>query len=92
MKAFGFLSFGHYGHGRGPGDPAARAMLHDAIDIAQGADELTLVRSGLDDIMRGAFQQMMTVWHEDDRVTDLRTAAFIVAIRRIATTYEALGL
>ena len=58
----------------------------------QGADELTLVRSGLDDIMRGAFQQMMTVWHEDDRVTDLRTAAFIVAIRRIATTYEALGL
>ena len=24
MKAFGFLSFGHYGHGRGPGDPDAR--------------------------------------------------------------------
>ncbi|CAG7845129.1 hypothetical protein USB125703_01386 [Pseudoclavibacter triregionum] len=40
MKAFGFLSFGHYGHGRGAGDPDARAMLHDAIDIAQGADEL----------------------------------------------------
>ena len=40
MKAFGFLSFGHYGTGRGPGDPDARAMLHDAIEIATGADEL----------------------------------------------------
>lgn len=40
MKAFGFLSFGHYGHGRGPGDPDARGMLHDTIDIAQAADDL----------------------------------------------------
>lgn len=40
MKAFGFLSFGHYGTGRGAGDPDARAMLHDAIDIATGAEEL----------------------------------------------------
>ncbi|AXC49006.1 Glu/Leu/Phe/Val dehydrogenase [Paracoccus suum] len=58
----------------------------------QGADELTLVRSGLDDIMRGAFQQMMEVKDGDSRVNDLRTAAYIVAIRRIARTYEALGL
>lgn len=40
MKSFGFLSFGHYGHGRGPGDPDARQMLRDAIDISVGADEL----------------------------------------------------
>ncbi|WP_226346938.1 LLM class flavin-dependent oxidoreductase [Agilicoccus flavus] len=40
MKAFGFLSFGHYGTGRGPGDPDAGAMLRDAVEIAQGADEL----------------------------------------------------
>lgn len=40
VKAFGFLSFGHYGHGRGPSDPDARQMLHDAIDIAVGADEI----------------------------------------------------
>ena len=58
----------------------------------QGADELTLVRSGLDDIMRGAFQQMMAVKADDGRIHDLRTAAYIVAIRRIAATYEALGL
>lgn len=40
MKAFGFLSFGHYGSGRGPGDPDARQSLRDAIEIAEGADEL----------------------------------------------------
>lgn len=40
MKYFGFLSFGHYGHGRGPGDPDAKQALHDAVDIAVGADEL----------------------------------------------------
>ena len=40
MKAFGFLSFGHDGSGSGPHDPGAGAMLRDAIDIAQGADDL----------------------------------------------------
>lgn len=38
MRAFGFLSFGHYGSG-GPG-PDAQGMLKDAIGIAEGADEL----------------------------------------------------
>ena len=40
VKAFGFLSFGHYGQGRGPGDPEARQALLDAVEIAQGAEEL----------------------------------------------------
>lgn len=40
MRAFGFLSFGHYGRGRGAGDPDAHAMLHQAIDLAVGADEI----------------------------------------------------
>lgn len=40
MHAFGFLSFGHYGPAGGAHGPDARGMLHDAIDIAQGADDL----------------------------------------------------
>ncbi|MGJ6980288.1 LLM class flavin-dependent oxidoreductase [Aestuariimicrobium soli] len=36
MKAFGFLSFGHYA----PRGYDAREMLHQAVEIAQGADEL----------------------------------------------------
>jgi len=60
-----------------------------------GADELTLVRSGLDDTMRGAYGQMREVWHEKRRQHDnfdLRTAAFIIAIDRVAGTYRTLGL
>ncbi|AXE37934.1 LLM class flavin-dependent oxidoreductase [Acidipropionibacterium virtanenii] len=40
MKSFGFLSFGHYGRGTGPYDPDARRALHEAIEIARGADEI----------------------------------------------------
>ena len=55
----------------------------------RGADELGLVRSGLDDTMRAAYQSMREIWHGRDDVEDLRTAAFIVAISRVAKSYEA---
>lgn len=58
----------------------------------RGADELELVRSGLDDTMRIAYQSISEVWHGRDDVTDLRTAAFIVAIGRVAASYRAKGL
>ena len=58
----------------------------------RGADELELVRSGLDDTMREAYQSMHEVWHARDDVTDLRTAAYIVAIERVARSYRAKGL
>ncbi|MGP9536557.1 LLM class flavin-dependent oxidoreductase [Brachybacterium sp. AOP43-C2-M15] len=40
MRAFGFLSFGHYGGSPAQGGLSARQMLHDAVDISVGADEL----------------------------------------------------
>ncbi|WP_050602701.1 Glu/Leu/Phe/Val dehydrogenase [Ruegeria sp. 6PALISEP08] len=58
----------------------------------KGADELELVRSGLDDTMRIAYQSMREVWHSRDDVEDLRTAAYIVAIDRVAKSYRAKGL
>ncbi|MCT4557026.1 MAG: Glu/Leu/Phe/Val dehydrogenase [Pelagimonas sp.] len=58
----------------------------------RGADELELVRSGLDDTMRIAYQSMREVWHGRTDVTDLRTAAYIVAIDRVAKSYRAKGL
>ncbi|WP_417206562.1 Glu/Leu/Phe/Val family dehydrogenase [Antarctobacter sp.] len=58
----------------------------------RGAGELELVRSGLDDTMRIAYQSMREVWHSRPDVTDLRTAAFIVAIGRVAASYRAKGL
>lgn len=58
----------------------------------KGADELELVRSGLDDTMRIAYQNIATVWRERADVPDMRTAAYIVAISRVAETYQAKGL
>ena len=58
----------------------------------QGAGELELVRSGLDDTMRIAYQAIREVWHARPDVPDLRIAAFILAIDRVAQTYQAKGL
>ncbi len=58
----------------------------------KGAGELELVRSGLDDTMRTAYQSMREVWHERDDVTDLRTAAYLVSIGKVAASYRAKGL
>ncbi|WP_107495129.1 Glu/Leu/Phe/Val dehydrogenase [Thalassobius sp. I31.1] len=58
----------------------------------RGAGELELVRSGLDDTMRIAYQSMREVWHSRDDVTDLRMAAYLVAIGKVAASYRAKGL
>ncbi|MEM0924139.1 MAG: Glu/Leu/Phe/Val dehydrogenase [Pseudomonadota bacterium] len=58
----------------------------------QGADELQLVRSGLDDTMRAAYQGMSEIWNSRNDVPDLRTAGFITAIERVASSYQAKGL
>jgi glutamate dehydrogenase (NAD(P)+) len=58
----------------------------------RGAGELELVRSGLDDTMRTAYQAMREVWHSRQDVTDLRTAAYLVSIARVAASYRAMGL
>ena len=58
----------------------------------RGAGELELVRSGLDDTMRGAYQAMREVWHTRQDVEDLRTAAYLVSIERVALSYQSKGL
>jgi glutamate dehydrogenase (NAD(P)+) len=58
----------------------------------RGAGELELVRSGLDDSMRTAYQHMRKIWHSRKDVDDLRTAAYLVAIERVAESYRTKGL
>ena len=58
----------------------------------RGAGELELVRSGLDDTMRSAYQSMRETWHGRDDVSDLRTAAYLVSIGKVAASYRAKGL
>ena len=58
----------------------------------RGAGELELVRSGLDDTMQTAYLSMAEVWHGRDDVDDLRTAAYLVSIEKVARSYRAKGL
>ena len=50
------------------------------------------MRSGLDDTMSAAYNSMASVWHNRDDVEDLRTAAYLVAIEKVAASYRAKGL
>ncbi len=60
--------------------------------LARGADEFDLVRSGLDDTMRLAYQEMRETFKADDRITDLRTAAYVVAVKKISRSYYDIGV
>jgi len=60
--------------------------------IGRGADEVDYVYSGLEETMIEAYRQIRDVKIEMPNVPDYRTAAFIVAIRKIARSYESLGV
>jgi glutamate dehydrogenase (NAD(P)+) len=60
--------------------------------LASGPDEVDLVRSGLWNTMSDAYEEMKRVCDEYADVDDLRTAAYIVAIKKVATSYEQLGI
>lgn len=60
--------------------------------LSYGSNELDLVRSGLDDTMRTAYQQIRQIYLEHDNVPDLRTAAFRMAIEKISRAYIEMGL
>ncbi len=57
----------------------------------EGANEIDLVRSGLDDMMREAYQKVRHSMIEND-IPNLRTAAYKLALDRIATSYDSIGL
>ena len=59
---------------------------------AKGAGEAELVASGLEDTMIDAYHQIRTVQESYDSKPDLRTAAFICSINKIALCYEELGI
>ena len=58
----------------------------------QGASELDLVRSGLEDTMMDTYDVISKVWNSNKDIPDLRTAAMMVAVQRVAQSYASLGL
>ena len=61
-------------------------------NLLDGVNEIDLVRSGLDDMMIDGFQEVKKEFIENDKISDFRTAAFKVAIQKIAMSYESIGL
>ena len=76
------------------GEMDSKAKLTEGFinNYLRGAGEIELVRSGLDDTMCTAYQSMREVWHAREDVEDLRVAAYLVAIERIAKSYQTKGL
>lgn len=60
--------------------------------LLRGADEIDLVRSGLEETMVSSYQQIRQIWAEKPDIPDLRTAAFVNAIEKISSDYMNLGI
>ena len=60
--------------------------------IVHGPDEVDLVRSGLEQTMIEATYEIMNVWRSNKMIPDMRTAAYISAINKVATSYAELGI
>jgi glutamate dehydrogenase (NAD(P)+) len=61
-------------------------------ELIAGADELALVRSGLDDTMRNAYQELRDVLRTHKTIRDYRTAAYYIAVKKIAHSKMEMGL
>lgn len=60
--------------------------------IEHGADEVDLVYSGLEETMISATREIMDCWRNNPAIPDMRTAAYVVAINKVATSYAELGI
>lgn len=63
---------------------------HEISMLAHGATETDIVDSGLEDTMITAYNQINDIKNEFN--IDLRTAAFVSAIRKIGVIYSKLGI
>lgn len=60
--------------------------------IMHGPDEVDLVYSGLEETMITATHEIMNAWKTNPDIPDMRTAAYVVAINKVGTSYAELGI
>ncbi|MBK7038301.1 MAG: Glu/Leu/Phe/Val dehydrogenase [Chitinophagales bacterium] len=60
--------------------------------IIKGPDEIDLVRSGLEETMINSYHSIRDEWKANSKCNNLRMAAFVVAINKIAGDYLAMGI
>jgi glutamate dehydrogenase (NAD(P)+) len=61
-------------------------------ELVRGADEFDLVRSGLDDSMRLALQEVINTRNRDSNIDDYRTAAYVIALTKLSRSYLDVGV
>jgi glutamate dehydrogenase (NAD(P)+) len=60
--------------------------------LSRGADEIDLVRSGLEETMVEAYREIRDIMKRNKKIEDLRTAAFVCAIRKVGSDYINMGI
>ena len=60
--------------------------------LLEGPNEINLVRSGLDDTMRVSYGEIKEQHDSNPKIKDRRTAAYALAIRKIADIYDSMYL
>ncbi|MFY8045730.1 MAG: Glu/Leu/Phe/Val dehydrogenase, partial [Chitinophagaceae bacterium] len=60
--------------------------------LIMGADEVDLVRSGLEETMIGSTHEIVDLWNQHPDIKNMRTASFVVAINKVGTSYTELGI
>ncbi len=60
--------------------------------LGEGPDEIDLVRSGLEATMSDAYSEMIAMRDSTEGVSDLRTAAYLVAIHKVVNSYSQMGI
>ena len=65
---------------------------HLSAPLLAGASDLDVVRSGLDDTMRLAYNHIRGIRRSRQNVPDYRTAAYVSALEKIARSYLELGI
>ncbi|MCP3980568.1 MAG: Glu/Leu/Phe/Val dehydrogenase [bacterium] len=87
-------------------DHAKRSSLVEAIEglvdsrfvaekrenLVRGTDEADLVNSGLEETMITAFQEIVEARNKQRSIKDLRTAAYVCALNKVAMSYLELGV
>lgn len=60
--------------------------------LTRGGTEVELVNSGLEDTMINAYQQIRETMNQHSDIPDVRTAAFVCSLKKIASDYVSMGI
>ena len=75
-------------------EEVTRGRVPDKLrqELIHGADEVDLVNSGLEETMISAYNEVREIKKQNNKIENLRTAAFVSGIQKLGVSYQALGI